>query len=685
MKRWLVSSMLLVACGGESPAPGLDAGAGLSGTPRTGGTEREDEPAPAPGGAALQREALAALVARAGVSVDLGGIAAQPIVRATVSLDEATRRFTARVDVEIVNVLSDPRSELVFVIPANASRPNDPPVSLDRVEIAGARVDPRGDRARWVVPVALAAGERQVVSFHLAGVLRARPPEAERPRDGVAAAMGMLGEGFDPFVGRAMPEQAMGEAGGVSVLHGVLPRLEGEARMTLELAVTAPADLTVAATGVEVGRERQGALTTVRFVAIDVPDAVVVAARGLASTPLAAGPTRLVALHPAEGGPTAGEALAMARRTIEVTEPAWRRLPVGVGDLTIVACPMLDGIGVAAAPGLVLVPSALFRGEGPRPKDDPLGAVLANHPAPRESLALAIGRAVAAQWWLGRGADPASATVLEDGVATVAALRALEQAHGDKAARRALTIGLRLPMQLGLDGDEDPILARLEARSPRASGKAALLGEELRRHLGDTLCDEAMRGLPAGPIELGAWRSAVVGKAPRPAETEALLARWLDGAHLSDDLGAPDPSALLEHLVTEGAADSGMRLALDLLGERPDLAARGLDALGGGGMPALALDLIDELTGDKDPMVRKWFDMAKGLIGKDRDKAIGALVDELGAELGIPESERARIRQMSELIGKALGGGEAPGTYVPLAPPMPAAPPAPAPPEPAAP
>ncbi|MFO0750729.1 MAG: hypothetical protein U1F43_34425 [Myxococcota bacterium] len=134
------------------------------------------------------------------------------------------------------------------------------------------------------------------------------------------------------------------------------------------------------------------------------------------------------------------------------------------------------------------------------------------------------------------------------------------------------------------------------------------------------LFDAALRALPPGPVALPALRTAWLAQAPRRAETEALLARWLDEAHADEDVGPIRPEVLLEYLVSDGAVDGTVRTLMDELGKRPDLIGKGLGgALGDGLTPGLALDLLDQLTGPKDPTLQKWLDAAKGVLGQNRE------------------------------------------------------------------
>jgi len=679
----VMSSLGLAACGSE-PAP--EASGAKSGSPRTGGdpTASPDQAA-ATSAVDAHRAAVKALVQRAALSVDLAAVEALPLVTADVTLDEATRSVSAEVRVTVLNAGAAPLREVVLVVPANAARPNEPPVTLDRVEVSGKLTDPRGDRARWIVPVDVAPGAEVTLTLRIAAALPAALPTRDAPAGGIAALAEVVPGALLEQLGTAEADEALGVLGGVTVLAGILPEVEGAAGMNVELAVTAPSDATVVTTGVEVGSERRGALSTTRVVAIGARGVVAVAARGLASTPLAAGAVQLLALHPSDAAESARELLTVARRALETLEPTWGRPPVGA--LALVAVPMLDGAGVVSLPRLVLVPASAFTGPEPSVKDDALGALLANHPVPRDVAALAVAGATAAQWWLGRGADPLARLVLEDGVARAAGLRVITRMSGERAVARARELGLRLPLQLALERGQEPLLAGSATWSRVASLKAALFAVALQRVLGEELLDEALRALPEGPLTGAAVRAALLAKAPRRAELEALVTRWLDEAHAADDVGPIEVGELIELFVTEGAVDSGLGLAMNLLGDRPDLAAKGLDVLGGGGSaPSLALDLLDELTGDKDPAVKRWFDTAKGLLGKDRDQALGQLVDDLGQELGIPAAERSRLRLMVEQVTRALGDGGAlePPPYVPLAPPdpdlAPAPPDAPAPP-----
>ena len=59
---------------------------------------------------------------------------------------------------------------------------------------------------------------------------------------------------------------------------------------------------------------------------------------------------------------------------------------------------------------------------------------------------------------------------------------------------------------------------------------------------------------------------------------------------------------------------------------------------------------------DADPATKKWLKLGSDLLGgeEQRKQAVNGLVEELGTELGIPESDRARLKMLSEALLKAL-------------------------------
>lgn len=684
---------LNAGCSSKSPEAGL--GDAQAGAPTTGATGSE---APGPSDADVHEARIKALLARVkGGTEVLSTSRTLPIIEVAIDCDAQVGTFTARYRLAILNG-DAPLPSFALDVPANAvARPTGPSLVLVAARVAGVPATIGGTATRWEVPVDLAPGERVEVELELKGTL-ARPAvdagvqvgnaAGSPPGDpeGIGALLGQL-EGV-PELSRLVPVVPVVDLAAVGgadldVIAG-LPRPAGRGAVW-ELSVTARPEGEVDAVGARVGTDRDAGQTTHRFIA-RAPEIAAVVTRGLAAT------TSLVAEVPVtvrtspERAGAAQELMADVRRALEVLDGRW-----GVGGPAALSVIAVDGLEqVATAPGIVVVPGRLLdapayaAGVAPKLSLSTLFRDLAeHHPAAREALSFAVAIAIAEGWWWGVGEGAAADNLLRQGLSRQAALAVVAGKGGDKAARRAIELGLRLPLQLALErGVKDVVLATLVAQAGGADSelvalKAGLFVETLARHLGEAQMALLTKKLLAAerPSSVAAIRAEVIALSARPDETRELLARWLDRAELQQDLGPLRPEVLLEYLVADGAVGSMTSLLMGQMGA-DRLGGRTLELLGEGQAldAGLALSLLGELVAeDADPTTKKWLTLGSQLLGGagDQRKAVDGLVDELGEELGIPESERSRMKQLSTLLLHALREGSDAPTVEPPAPPSP--------------
>lgn len=690
----LVALVAFVALGAgcsssSTDAPDVAHQPGLSGTTTGAVPSGLDD-----GRASLEKARASIVEALAGSGVRVAPDAA--VVEASITL--AQGRADASWTVRVV-----PTADTVaFELPA----PGAFATTLRAATVDGEPVTARGTARRW--EIAVTPGALHVVSLQV----EVRAGEAD-PKggtgDGARGALGMIGGALDALekgdVASIVPvvpvvdlsEQAgqAGQAGqvraddDVDVFAGCWPRLVGPA--VYKIAISAPADRDVDASGRRVGTQRRDGVVEHAFAGVG--EIAIVSSRGRATTTSMLGEVAVTLRLPARSRRLEKD----LGRALEDLATRWG---AGPKELAVIAW---GGDAVVVLPGVVLVPAARIAdapagdpvdqatarglhddgGLGLAPKltlSGVLVGALKNHPAEKEALSFALATAVAEQWWFGAG-EGAVDTVLRRGLARAAALDVVAGKGGDKARRRALELGLRWPLHLALEqGPETETLAADPATSPIVPLKAGLFAEALGRHLSAPLMATLeARLLASPPPTLEALRAAVLAVAPRPDETRVFLERWLDERHLAEDLGPIDPEAMLEYLVTDGAVAGLSSQLMNELGPG-QLGGRALELLKQGhGLDAgLALTLLGELAGNEieDPSIKKWLAVGTGMFGSEADKkkAIDALVDELGTQLGVPEGDRSRLRQLSTLLIEQLGKE---------APPSPASPPAPPPPAPA--
>jgi|GEM_PF-5152270 len=723
IQKAILVSFALSGCSSESPPQGLQGGqpAG-NGIPTSGGNEALAGPTDAQ----VHESRVKSVLAKSGLAgeSEFAKWRAAPLVEARVEYDKGS--FEGRWVLSGVNDGTEALRSVAFELPANRATGRPAMVTLKGVKVAGVDVSAGGTTARWEVPVDVAPGKRFEMELVFAGTLpRARVEAAPKSLGAGASGVApqgkidlsaLLGQvGNTPELRRLVPvvpvidgAAAAGQYEGVAVLAGCLPVLAQGMKSVgvLSLEVLAASELAVDATGRRIGSERDGTRLKQRFVALGAGDIAIVLSRGLGQSDAVVADVP-VTLRVAQAA--AADLTAQLRRALDELQTRWGNH--GPAQLTVTA---VDGIGqggkdgdaavgpgVASLPEILLVPATLLEatktsdpnasagGRAPAPGlslSGMLGAMIENHPAAREALAFAIATAVAQQWWLGVGDDDAVDNVLRQGFARAGALAIVSGKGGDKAERRALEFGLRLPIQLALEQGNDIALAGVS----RANGahantlaalKAGLFVDALARHIGEptmvALVQRMFAVKVAGPLTLEMFRNEVLALAPRLDETRAFLVRWLDETHLSEDVGPLRPEVLLEYFVADGAIGS---LTSQLMGQLgPDkLGGKALELIASGKEldAGMALSLLGDLAGNNvDPSIKKWLTLGTGLLGggDGRKSAVDGLVDMLGAELGIPETDRSRLRQLSTLLIHELSKGDDHA----VSPPVPPAPPSP--------
>lgn len=688
LSPWSLSLALLGLAGAACSSDERPADPLAGSTPGAPTTGARPEPS-GPSDAQVHEAQVKAAIARVGLALpgELAAWKAASLVEARVTL--GADAFTARWRYAGLNQGATTLEHLAFEVPVNRDTPSAP-VVLEAVTVAGRPVTAAGTTRRWEIPIAAAPGARFEVELTIRGALpparsdrdRAPAPSGAVPKDpGLAALLDDL-TGM-PALSNLVPVIALEEAAAAHGAHdqawvvaGALPRRivapgQQASRTIVELEVTAERELEVDATGRRLASEPDGQRLRHRFAAAGGDDVAIVATRGLSATSTVAADVPVTVREPAPSSgtsPLAPELLRTARRTLEDLQRDWG--PRGPSELAIIAIDGLDG--VVALPGIALVPAGVVRapeppatGQGLVPSlslDGVFQGLVESHPAAKEALAFALATAIAQDWWRDHGADAPADLLLRHGLTRAGALTVVAGKGGDKASRRARTLGLELPAQLALQrGEPDPVLARVtHAGSPLAQAKAGLFASTLTRHLGDTQMAALVARLATTPVlDLPTLRREILAVAPRPDETDRLLARWLDEAHLDEDVGPLRPDVLLEYLVADGAIAGLSQRLMDQLG--PDrLGGRALELLEQGQAldAGLALSLLGELAAqDADPATKKWLSLGSRLFGgpDERKRAVEGLVDDLATELGLPESERSRLKQLSNLLSTMLG------------------------------
>jgi hypothetical protein len=575
-------------------------------------------------------------------------------------------RFEGRLTLSILNTTQAPTSSLAFTVAANP----DARVIIERISVLEksskiekspfAEVSASGTASRWEVPIDLAPQDATEVIIAFRGFI----PERATSSPEAPLALGRLSPGLAPPSQSAPPTltawletlpelarlsptlawrdraEVVGADAHVAVLADLWPRLATPVGPLAEVFEVRTPEAWRALTSSPTRREEGTNLS--RIVHRDARDLAVVLARDFdrLGDPLTGIWTSRDATPPLD--PERVDAVTRAaRRAREVIDTRWGARPHR--PLEVIGLSNLDAAVVL--PDLLLLPESRLRGLASPSTNTTwkdLGARVLDHlPWPRESLEFAVAHAIAAQRAIGRAEPDASWS--EAAIGHLGALRVLEASHGDKARRRAIELGLKLPFRLARLADiPDPVLASPDSLGPR-SAKAGLFFEALDRHLGA----DAMDRLAVELLDTGSSRTrfdaALTRVAPRPDDARSLSSRWLDTAQADQDLGPFDPGVLLEYFASDGAIEALKGLALDAAA-RGRLAAPLKDALESGKLgPGAALRMLTALVPEQDVETRKWLSLGADLFSDSTRKGgLDALRDVLEKDLGAsPEVGRA--------------------------------------------
>jgi hypothetical protein len=250
-----------------------------------------------------------------------------------------------------------------------------------------------------------------------------------------------------------------------------------------DITLTAPEDLVLVTTGVEIEATATDGRRTARITAGPVRDVAIIAAPGLASSSTEVGDTTLTSWYrPGEeaGGETI---LRWTAQAFAIFTELFGPYPYTTLD--IVSVPEVIGHGF---PQLVWIGSAFYA--------DP--EALGSRPGAIEFL---VAHEVAHQWWSGLvGSNPHRHAFLDHGLSEYAAVVSFEWQHGADAAAAHLRDGLvhRYALMLATAGDQvadQPTADFPDRESYRAtvSAKAGLGFGAVRQEIGDAAFFAALR------------------------------------------------------------------------------------------------------------------------------------------------------------------------------------------------
>jgi hypothetical protein len=295
-----------------------------------------------------------------------------------------------------------------------------------------------------------------------------------------------------------------------------------------DVAVTAPDDLEVVATGVVAGEVAADGLVTRRYVAGPSRDFVIVADDDHAAISRDVGHTRLTLWTAPDLDPAIGE------RTLDIAADALRFFndrfgPYPASQIDLVQTDPTDVLGIAWAGLLFLDGPSLLAGYGERDSD---------------ALAYVVAHELAHLWWgVLIGSDSNEHGFMQEGLATVSSILYLEEVFGSEAAaqeldrwvigsaRRLLNAGDAVVDTPSSDGQSEAI------RSAAMYGKGSLGFLAIRETIGPEAYMAALRDLATrytwGEITPDDLRAAFETASGR--DLTAFWSHWFDEAAMTND------------------------------------------------------------------------------------------------------------------------------------------------------
>ena len=253
-------------------------------------------------------------------------------------------------------------------------------------------------------------------------------------------------------------------------------------------------------------------------------------------------------------------------------------------ELDLVEAPLYGGAGGVEFPGLVTIASMLYREPQTEQKQDSLQQLLASSPAMDDLLEFVVAHEVAHQWWNSViGSNSKKYPYIDEAMANYSAVLYFEHYHGREAAKRQMTMQMKLNYQVNrlAGGADRPV--NLPASSYNGAleyagivyGKGALYFDKLRAVMGDSAFFEALKRYYneywfriAGPND---FTTVAEQRSPaKKTEIRATFKRWIEETHGDEDIGAGTLEALLPEILSmnPGALNSDQQ---DLLKQLQDL------------------------------------------------------------------------------------------------------------------
>lgn len=580
-----------------------------------------------------------------------------------VDIDWDLFTLDGRLSLTVTNTFAgEALDELVLLLYPNTpalAQPGTQGLSVRDVEVAGKAVAAKTEGAilRVPLPSPLAPGDEVRVSMRFKGVVFRLPEARTQPQD--MALEQLMGIVFGAEQSADGGYGIYAHSGGVLSLGLWYPVLVGYHRgkgwdigredarhgdvsffapAHYDVRVTAPNEVVVRSSGVELGREVDGERATTTLGGAGLREFALMLSPDFDSATRKVGDVLVRSTWIRGHGETGRRVLDYAEKALATFE---RELgPYPWTELDVVEAPLVGGAGGVEFPGLVTIARMFYE---PRGDEGALGTVASLEISAgrylAETLEFVVAHEVAHEWWAAVvGSDSKRHPFVDEALANHSAVRYFETVRGAEAAERQRELQLRLGYHVArLAGAPDGPVDRPTSAfgspleySAIVYGKGGLFFDAMRDQLGEGPFYGFLREYylrhAFGEVDRHALVGGLIDAAPRQlrADTERLAKRWLDGRHGDEDIRKPGLGEVVSQMLgTDGLTSLGLDANTLRL-----LEGMGLDELEG--LLGMIFDEQGQIRGDL-----KMRDLL-GLMGRmidQRDDDLSKVLEQLGAQI----------------------------------------------------
>ncbi len=409
-------------------------------------------------------------------------------------------QIVGTVDLHYINTTDEPLEELYIRLYPNLRQYGSGRMIIDNIQVNGNAVEvqaPELHSAPDATPIPIAqAGERDLVIVRIPLGFMLAPDEGAKVRMDFSTTVPITPADENGLFRYTPDSGTWTLAHWFPMLAGFDPRTGWEIdppaawsditfsnTALFDITLTAPEELVLVTTGVEVKSTVSNGHRTNRITTGPVREVAIIAAPGLLSSSSQIGDTTITSWY-RPGEESGGETiLQWATQSVEIFTELFGPSPYTT--LELVSVPVVIGYEF---------PQLLFIGSDVYPDPETLGS----RPGAIEFL---VAHEVAHQWWYGLvGSNPHRHAFLDEGLAEYSAVLYFEQLYGDEAAASHLRDGLvhRYALMLVTGGDQvadQPTADFPDAAAYYATAywKAGLGFQAIREEIGDRAFFAALR------------------------------------------------------------------------------------------------------------------------------------------------------------------------------------------------